>query len=125
MLTGMKCNLHPSSALFGLGYTPDYVVYHELVLTSKEYMQCVTAVDPEWLAELGPMFFSIKESYQSVVDKRLKERAHEKAVKQIKQEEKEQKQPEKREVRKRVRQNLTFLLCQDSRSRPHLSLYVP
>ncbi len=30
------------------------------VFTSKEYMQCVTAVDPEWLAELGPMFFSIK-----------------------------------------------------------------
>ena len=23
-------------------------------------MQCVTAVEPEWLAELGPMFFSIK-----------------------------------------------------------------
>jgi len=30
------------------------------VMTSKEYMQCVTAVEPEWLAELGPMFFSIK-----------------------------------------------------------------
>jgi pre-mRNA-splicing factor ATP-dependent RNA helicase DHX38/PRP16 len=29
-------------------------------MTSKEYMQCVTAVEPEWLAELGPMFFSIK-----------------------------------------------------------------
>lgn len=42
--------------------TPDYVVYHELVMTSKEYMQVVTAVDPYWLAELGPMFFSIKES---------------------------------------------------------------
>ena len=27
--------------------------------------QCVTAVDPEWLAELGPMFFSIKESHSS------------------------------------------------------------
>ena len=27
MLTGIPCNLHPSSALFGLGYTPDYVVY--------------------------------------------------------------------------------------------------
>lgn len=26
-------------------------------------MQCVTAVDPRWLAEMGPMFFSIKESY--------------------------------------------------------------
>ena len=26
-------------ALYGLGYTPDYVVYHELVMTTKEYMQ--------------------------------------------------------------------------------------
>lgn len=59
-LQGMPCHLHPSSALYGLGYTPDYVVYHELVFTSKEYMQCVSAVEPEWLAELGPMFFSIK-----------------------------------------------------------------
>ena len=60
MLTGIPSNLHPSSALFGLGYTPDYVVYHELILTTKEYMSCVTAVEGEWLAELGPMFFSIK-----------------------------------------------------------------
>jgi len=36
-----------------------------LVYTSKEYMQCVTAVDPEWLAEMGPMFFSIKVSLQA------------------------------------------------------------
>lgn len=56
----MPCHLHPSSALYGLGYTPDYVVYHELVFTSKEYMQFVSAVEPEWLAELGPMFFSVK-----------------------------------------------------------------
>jgi len=28
--------LHPTSALYGLGYTPTYVIYHELVLTSKE-----------------------------------------------------------------------------------------
>ena len=36
MLTGMPANLHPSSSLFGLGYTPDHLVYHEMVLTSKE-----------------------------------------------------------------------------------------
>lgn len=51
---------------------PDYVVYHELVLTSKrtsfprytltsEYMMCVTSVDPYWLADLGGVFFSIRE----------------------------------------------------------------
>ena len=32
------------------------------VLCGQEYMQCVTAVDGEWLAELGPMFYSIKDS---------------------------------------------------------------
>jgi len=57
---GMPANLHPTSALFGLGFTADYVVYHELVMTAKEYMQSVTAVDGYWLAELGPMFYSVK-----------------------------------------------------------------
>ncbi|KAM3828909.1 pre-mRNA-splicing factor ATP-dependent RNA helicase PRP16 isoform 2-T2 [Vipera latastei] len=63
--TGMRCHLHPTSSLFGMGYTPDYIVYHELVMTTKEYMQCVTAVDGEWLAELGPMFYSIKHAGKS------------------------------------------------------------
>ena len=29
--------------------TPTYVIYHELILTSKEYMTQVTAIDPYWL----------------------------------------------------------------------------
>jgi pre-mRNA-splicing factor ATP-dependent RNA helicase DHX38/PRP16 len=65
MLTGIPSSLHPSSALFGLGYTPDYVCYHELILTTKEYMSCVTAVEGEWLAEMGPMFFTVKQSYKT------------------------------------------------------------
>lgn len=67
---GMPCSLHPTSALFGMGFTPDYVVYHELVMTAKEYMQCVTAVDGYWLAELGPMFFSVKETGKSNMSKK-------------------------------------------------------
>jgi pre-mRNA-splicing factor ATP-dependent RNA helicase DHX38/PRP16 len=58
--SGVPCVLHPTSSIYALGFTPDYVVYHELIMTSKEYMQCVTAANPEWLAEMGPMFFSIK-----------------------------------------------------------------
>jgi len=57
---GMPANLHPTSALFGMGFTADYVVYHELVMTTKEYMHTATAVDGYWLAELGPMFYSVK-----------------------------------------------------------------
>lgn len=59
--TGMPCKLHPTSALYNLGALPEYVVYHELIMTSKEYMMCVTSVNPSWLAELGPLFFSLRE----------------------------------------------------------------
>jgi len=59
--SGLPTHLHPTSALYGLGYTPTYVVYHELILTSKEYMTQVTAIDAHWLAELGSVFYSVKE----------------------------------------------------------------
>ncbi|KAG8963054.1 DEAH-box RNA helicase prp16 [Tulasnella sp. 419] len=59
--TGLPTHLHPTSALYGLGYTPTYVIYHELIMTSKEYMTQVTAVDAYWLAELGSVFYSVKE----------------------------------------------------------------
>jgi pre-mRNA-splicing factor ATP-dependent RNA helicase DHX38/PRP16 len=45
-------------------------------MTTKEYMQCVTAVDPYWLAEMGPMFFSVKENFgKTRVEKREMERS--------------------------------------------------
>lgn len=74
--TGMPCHLHPTSALYGLGTTPEYVVYHELVMTAKEYMQCATAVDGYWLAELGPMFFSVKETGKSGREKKKQAAEH-------------------------------------------------
>jgi len=39
-------------------------------------------VDGEWLAELGPMFFSIKQSYQDRVAKRKRERTEADAMEQ-------------------------------------------
>ena len=44
--------IHPSSAMFNR--QPDWCIYHELVLTSKEYMREVTAIDPKWLVEFAP-----------------------------------------------------------------------
>ncbi|KAF2723327.1 pre-mRNA-splicing factor ATP-dependent RNA helicase prp16 [Polychaeton citri CBS 116435] len=59
--TSVAMQLHPTSALFNSGDPPDYVVYHELILTSREYMSCVTAVDAHWLADLGGVFYEVKE----------------------------------------------------------------
>ncbi|KAJ0960958.1 hypothetical protein J5N97_001170 [Dioscorea zingiberensis] len=47
--------IHPSSALFQR--QPDWVIYHELVMTTKEYMREVTVIDPKWLVELAPRFY--------------------------------------------------------------------
>lgn len=69
--TSVTVQLHPTSALYGLGDPPDYVVYHELILTSKEYMSCVTAVDPHWLADLGGVFYSLKSKEYSAKDRRI------------------------------------------------------
>lgn len=33
---------------------PQWVVYHELVLTSKEFMRTVSEIKPDWLVELAP-----------------------------------------------------------------------
>mgnify|MGYP002853074101 FL=1 len=49
--------IHPASALFQR--QPDWVVYHELVLTSKEYMRECCVIEPKWLAELAPRFFKL------------------------------------------------------------------
>lgn len=43
-------------------------------------MQEVTAVDPVWLAELGPMFFSIKESFGTHSSKNLIEKKGKEAM---------------------------------------------
>lgn len=56
----IKMYLHPTSALIGgRDLSPQYVVYDELVLTKKEYIQCATAVEAEWLLQYGQVFYGV------------------------------------------------------------------
>lgn len=55
-------SIHPGSALFQ--QQPDWVVYHELVLTTKEYMRECLAIDPKWLVELAPRFFKQADAHK-------------------------------------------------------------
>lgn len=57
---GLELRVHPTSALFGAGDLPSYVVYHELLLTTNEYINTVTAVDPDWLMNYGVLFYNVK-----------------------------------------------------------------
>ena len=57
LIEGTPVSLHPSSALFGK--QAEWVIYHELVLTSKEYMHCTSTIEPKWLVESAPTFFKV------------------------------------------------------------------
>ncbi|KAH1264470.1 Pre-mRNA-splicing factor ATP-dependent RNA helicase DEAH1 [Glycine max] len=51
--------IHPGSGLAQV--LPRWVVYHELVLTTKEYMRQVTEINPGWLAEIAPHYYQLKD----------------------------------------------------------------
>lgn len=61
--------IHPSSALFQ--QQPDWVLYHELVLTSKEYMREVMTIHSKWLVELAPRFFKAADPFKLSKRKRM------------------------------------------------------
>ncbi|CAL5006930.1 unnamed protein product [Urochloa decumbens] len=52
-------HIHPSSGLAEI--RPRWVVYHELVLTTKEFMRQVTELKPEWLVEIAPHYYQLKD----------------------------------------------------------------
>ncbi|GAB9466279.1 Dead/deah box RNA helicase [Globisporangium polare] len=49
--------VHPSSSLFMRNPPPKWVVFNELVFTSKHYIRSVVIIEKEWLLELAPAFF--------------------------------------------------------------------
>ena len=57
LIEGTIVYLHPTSAMFGK--PSEHVIYHTLLLTTKEYMNCTTAIEPKWLVEAAPTFFKV------------------------------------------------------------------
>ena len=57
LVEGTPVYMHPASALFGK--PAEFVVYHSLVETTKEYMHVCTSIEPKWLVETAPTFFKV------------------------------------------------------------------
>ena len=52
-------HIHPSSSLHG--EQPKWVVYHELVFTTKEFMRQIVEIKSEWLVEIAPHYYAKKD----------------------------------------------------------------
>lgn len=51
--------IHPNSALFE--DLPRWILYHELVFTTKEFMRQVIEIESKWLLEVAPHYYKQKE----------------------------------------------------------------
>ena len=51
--------IHPNSSMFE--DLPRWVIYFELVFTSKEFMRNVIEIKSEWLLEVAPHYYKAKE----------------------------------------------------------------
>jgi ATP-dependent RNA helicase DHX8/PRP22 len=49
LIEGASVYMHPSSALFGK--PAEHVIFHTLIMTTKEYMHCTTSIEPKWLGK--------------------------------------------------------------------------
>lgn len=48
--------LHPSTSL---DHKPEWILYHEFVLTGKNYLRTVTAIKPQWLVQISPQYYDM------------------------------------------------------------------
>ncbi|KAK4498508.1 hypothetical protein PRZ48_011166 [Zasmidium cellare] len=65
----MTVHIHPSSVLMDV--RPKWVIFYELVLTSKEFMRSVMPLKPEWLTECAPHYYKSGDIEALGVDKAL------------------------------------------------------
>lgn len=53
---GTTLEIHPTS-VFWRGKAPDWVMFHEVVETKSVFMRELTAIEPDWPAELAPRYW--------------------------------------------------------------------
>ena len=51
-----QVGIHPSSVIMN---KPEWVLYNEYVVTSRNYIRTVTQIRPEWLFEIAPHYFNL------------------------------------------------------------------
>eukprot|EP00181_Compsopogon_caeruleus_P002967 CAMPEP_0184688638 /NCGR_PEP_ID=MMETSP0312-20130426/30207_1 /TAXON_ID=31354 /ORGANISM="Compsopogon coeruleus, Strain SAG 36.94" /LENGTH=712 /DNA_ID=CAMNT_0027145895 /DNA_START=1428 /DNA_END=3566 /DNA_ORIENTATION=+ len=54
---GLQLELHPSSVLRWRGRKPEFVLYDELVITSRTYARGVSEVEPGWLVQASAGYY--------------------------------------------------------------------
>ena len=60
--------LHPSSCL---DHKPEWVIFNEFMLTTKNYIRTVTDIKPEWLLKIAPQYYDLQNFPQCEAKRQL------------------------------------------------------
>lgn len=60
--------IHPSTAI---DHKPEWVLYHEFVLTSKNYIRTISEIDPKWLLQVAPDYYDLEDFANNEMKKKL------------------------------------------------------
>ncbi|KAL2134102.1 hypothetical protein VTI74DRAFT_989 [Chaetomium olivicolor] len=72
----MTVYVHPSSVVKGMDPPPKVIIYHELVVTSREYVRSVIPIEAKWLTEFGGHYYDKKDVEVLEAKKLPKERKY-------------------------------------------------
>lgn len=59
--TNQTVYVHPSSVVMSYDPPPRVIIYHELVVTSKEFVRTVVPIESKWLTEFGGHYYDKKD----------------------------------------------------------------
>lgn len=62
MKRNQSVHVHPSSVLFKVKPPAKFLLYYELMMTSKEFMRNVMPIQEKWLYELAPHYFKVEKT---------------------------------------------------------------
>ncbi|CAH8580851.1 unnamed protein product [Schistosoma margrebowiei] len=82
--------LHPSTVM---DHKPEWVLYNEFVLTTKNYIRTVTEVKPDWLVRIAPQYYDMS-NFPDCDARRILERiVHRIQNRKLQQEQKQSQEP--------------------------------
>lgn len=58
---GRVVQIHPTSVFYHLGKVPEWLLFHQSVLTTDEFIRDIVKIDPRWLTAIAPDFYRTKE----------------------------------------------------------------
>jgi pre-mRNA-splicing factor ATP-dependent RNA helicase DHX16 len=71
-LTGnLTVFIHPSSVLSQVAQKPKWIIYFEIVATSKDYCRNIMPIEPDWLVEFAPHYHKAEAIEKLGVDKKM------------------------------------------------------